>query len=154
MKIIETAKEMQMTAERLRLEGKTIGFVPTMGYLHEGHLALVKKARELCDIVVVSIFVNPTQFGPNEDIDKYPRDFERDKRLLDQEKTDITFFPDKKEMYPDQYFTYVQVRELEDHLCGLSRKGHFVGVTTIVTKLFNIVKPHYAVLDRKTTSNL
>jgi len=149
MKIIETAKEMQMTAERLRLEGKTIGFVPTMGYLHEGHLALVKKARELCDIVVVSIFVNPTQFGPNEDIDKYPRDFERDKRLLDQEKTDITFFPDKKEMYPDQYFTYVQVRELEDHLCGLSRKGHFVGVTTIVTKLFNIVKPHYAVFGQK-----
>lgn len=149
MLIIETVKEMQQTARTLRREGKKIGFVPTMGYLHEGHLALVRKARELSDIVVVSIFVNPAQFGPSEDLDKYPRDMDRDKNLLKQEKTDIIFFPDKKEMYPDQYFTYIQVRELEDRLCGLSRKGHFVGVATIVAKLFNIVKPHYAVFGQK-----
>jgi len=149
MRIIESAKEMQQTADALRREGKKIGFVPTMGYLHEGHLALVRKARELSDVVVVSIFVNPTQFGPNEDFEKYPRDPGRDNSLLEQEKTDIVFFPDKKEMYPDRYFTYVQVRELEDHLCGLTRKGHFIGVATVVAKLFNIVKPHYAVFGQK-----
>ena len=149
MLIIETVKDMQQTADTLRREGKKIGFVPTMGYLHEGHLTLVRKARELSDIVVVSIFVNPAQFGPNEDLDKYPRNMEKDKSLLEQEKTDIVFFPDRKEMYPDRYFTYIQVRELEDHLCGLSRKGHFVGVATIVAKLFNIVKPHYAIFGQK-----
>lgn len=149
MLIIETVKDMQQTAETLRREGKKIGFVPTMGYLHEGHLALVRKARELSDIVAVSIFVNPAQFGPNEDLDKYPRDMERDKNLLEQEKTDIIFFPDRKEMYPDRYSTYIQVRDLEDHLCGLSRKGHFVGVATVVAKLFNIVKPHYAIFGQK-----
>jgi pantoate--beta-alanine ligase len=149
MRIIESAKEMQQTADALRREGKKIGLVPTMGYLHEGHLALVRKARALSDVVVVSIFVNPTQFGPNEDFEKYPRDPERDNNLLEQEKTDIIFFPDRKEMYPDRYFTYVQVRELEDHLCGLTRKGHFIGVATIVAKLFNIVKPHYAVFGQK-----
>ena len=149
MLIIETVKEMQHTAETLRREGKRIGFVPTMGYLHEGHLALVRKARELSDIVVVSIFVNPAQFGPNEDLDKYPRDMERDKNLLEQEKTDIIFFPGRKEIYPESYSTYIQVRGLEDHLCGLSRKGHFVGVATVVAKLFNIVKPHYAVFGQK-----
>ena len=149
MRIIESTKEMQLTADSLRQAGKKIGFVPTMGYLHEGHLALVRKARELSDVVVASIFVNPTQFGPNEDFEKYPRDMERDNKLLDQEKTDIIFFPDRKDMYPDRYFTYIQVRELEDHLCGLSRKGHFVGVATVVAKLFNIVKPHYAVFGQK-----
>lgn len=140
---------MQQAAETLRRGGKKIGFVPTMGYLHEGHLALVRKARELSDIVVVSIFVNPTQFGPNEDLDKYPRNMERDKSLLEQEKTDIIFFPDRKAMYPDRYSTYIQVRDLENHLCGLSRKGHFVGVATVVAKLFNIVKPHYAIFGQK-----
>lgn len=149
MLIIETVKDMQQAAETLRREGEKIGFVPTMGYLHEGHLALVRKARELSDIVVVSIFVNPAQFGPNEDLAKYPRDMERDKNLLEQEKTDIIFFPDRKEMYPDMYSTYIQVRELEDHLCGFSRKGHFVGVATVVAKLFNIVKPHYAIFGQK-----
>ncbi|MCX5817346.1 MAG: pantoate--beta-alanine ligase [Proteobacteria bacterium] len=149
MLIIETVKDMQQAAETLRRGGKKIGFVPTMGYLHEGHLALVRKARELSDIVVVSIFVNPTQFGPNEDLDKYPRNMERDKSLLEQEKTDIIFFPDRKAMYPDRYSTYIQVRDLENHLCGLSRKGHFVGVATVVAKLFNIVKPHYAIFGQK-----
>ena len=101
---------MQETSEALRAEGKRIGFVPTMGYLHEGHLALVRKARETADVVVVSIFVNPIQFGPKEDLSRYPRDFERDRALLEQEKTDIIFFPDVPEMYPDGYSTYVEVR--------------------------------------------
>ncbi|HOJ71779.1 MAG TPA: pantoate--beta-alanine ligase [Syntrophorhabdaceae bacterium] len=149
MKIIETVKEMQGIADDLRRAGKKIGFVPTMGYLHEGHLALVRKAREISDTVVVSIFVNPTQFGPTEDLDRYPRDFERDRSLLEAEKTDIIFFPDARQMYPERYATYVQVRGLEDFLCGRTRKGHFIGVATVVTKLFNIVKPHYAVFGQK-----
>ncbi|HOV90189.1 MAG TPA: pantoate--beta-alanine ligase [Syntrophorhabdaceae bacterium] len=149
MKIIKTVKEMQSQADDIRRENRKIGFVPTMGYLHEGHLALVKKAREISDVVVVSIFVNPTQFGPTEDLDKYPRDFERDRALLESEKTDIIFFPDANEMYPQGYSTYVQVRGLEDYLCGMTRKGHFIGVATVVAKLFNIVKPHYAVFGMK-----
>lgn len=149
MKIIETVKQMQETSDGLRLAGKKIGFVPTMGYLHEGHLALVRKARQISDTVVVSIFVNPTQFGPTEDLDRYPRDFERDRMLLEAEKTDIIFFPDARQMYPERYSTYVQVRGLEDLLCGRTRKGHFIGVATVVTKLFNIVKPHYAIFGQK-----
>lgn len=149
MKIINNIDEMQKAAEEIRASRKIIGFVPTMGYLHEGHLSLVRRARELSDVVVVSIFVNPTQFGPNEDLDRYPRDFERDRRLLEKEDTDIIFYPEAKDMYPENYCTYVQVRNMEDYLCGRTRKGHFVGVATIVTKLFNIVKPHYAVFGLK-----
>ena len=149
MKIIRTVKEMQETSDTFRKEGKTIGFVPTMGYLHEGHLALVRKARELADVVVASIFVNPIQFGPKEDLTRYPRDFERDRALLEQELTDALYFPDVPEMYPQGYSTYVEVKELEDHLCGLSRKGHFGGVATVVAKLFNAVKPHFAVFGQK-----
>jgi pantoate--beta-alanine ligase len=149
MRIIETVKEMQRTADEMRAKGKKIGFVPTMGYLHEGHLALARRARELSDVVVASIFVNPAQFGPTEDLARYPRDFDRDRQLLEQEKTDIIFFPDVKEIYPEGYSTYVQVRELENHLCGKSRTGHFIGVATVVAKLFNIVKPHFAVFGQK-----
>ncbi len=148
MKIIRTVSEMQRSADELR-KSKTIGFVPTMGYLHEGHLALVKAARKLADVVVVSIFVNPIQFGPSEDLSRYPRDFERDAKLLEQEKTDIIFYPDDGEMYEKAFSTYVEVKKLEDHLCGKSRVGHFTGVATVVTKLFNIVKPHYAVFGQK-----
>jgi pantoate--beta-alanine ligase len=148
MKTITTVSEMQSMSDELRKD-KKIGFVPTMGYLHEGHLALVRKAREMGDIVVVSIFINPIQFGPKEDLTRYPRDFERDSILLEREKSDIIFFPDAKEMYPQRYSTYVHVRELENHLCGKSRTGHFVGVATVVTKLFNIVKPHFAVFGEK-----
>jgi pantoate--beta-alanine ligase len=148
MRTITTVKEMQDVSNELRKD-KKIAFVPTMGYLHEGHLALVKKSRELGDIVVASIFINPTQFGPNEDLAKYPRDFDRDAILLEQEKTDIIFFPDSKEIYPKGYSTYVQVRDLQNHLCGKSRAGHFVGVATVVAKLFNIVKPHFAVFGQK-----
>ncbi len=148
MRIIKTVKEMQEVADELRKD-KKIGFVPTMGYLHEGHLALVKKAREISDVVIASIFVNPTQFGPSEDLARYPRDFERDRKLLEQEKTDIIFSPDVNEMYPLEYSTYVQVRGLEDYLCGRTRTGHFIGVATVVAKLFNIVKPHFSVFGQK-----
>ncbi|MBP1747807.1 MAG: Pantoate--beta-alanine ligase [Deltaproteobacteria bacterium] len=148
MKIIRTVSEMQRSADELR-KNQRIGFVPTMGYLHEGHLALVKAARALADVVVVSIFVNPIQFGPSEDLSRYPRDFERDSKLLEQEKTDIIFYPDDGEMYEKEFSTYVEVKKLEDHLCGKTRVGHFTGVATVVAKLFNIVKPHYAVFGQK-----
>jgi pantoate--beta-alanine ligase len=148
MRIIESIKEMQDVAEGLR-RAKKIGFVPTMGYLHEGHLSLVRRSRELADVTVVSIFVNPIQFGPKEDFARYPRDFDRDRTLLEKEGTDIIFCPDGKEMYPEHYSTYIQVRGIEDHLCGLSREGHFIGVATVVAKLFNCVKPHFAVFGQK-----
>lgn len=148
MKIIRTVSEMQLTADELRKD-KRIAFVPTMGYLHEGHLALVREAHRLADVVVVSIFVNPIQFGPSEDLSRYPRDFERDSQLLEQENTDIIFYPDDGEMYAPNFSTYVEVKKLEDHLCGKSRIGHFTGVATVVTKLFNIVKPHFAVFGQK-----
>lgn len=148
MKIIRTVTEMQKLSDELRKD-KRIAFVPTMGYLHEGHLALVRRARELAGIVVVSIFVNPIQFGPTEDLARYPRDFERDRALLEKEGTDIIFYPDDGQMYLDGFTTYVEVKKLEDHLCGKTRAGHFTGVATVVAKLFNIVKPHYAVFGQK-----
>ena len=148
MKTITTVKEMQAVSDQLRKD-KKIAFVSTMGYLHEGHLALVRKARELGDIVAASIFVNPTQFGPKEDLAKYPRNFDRDAQLLDREKTDIIFYPDAREMYPEGYATYIEVRKLQDHLCGKTRAGHFTGVATVVAKLFNIVKPHFAIFGQK-----
>jgi pantoate--beta-alanine ligase len=149
LKVIRTIREMQEAAEAARKAGGKVGLVPTMGYLHEGHLALVRKARELADLVVVSIFVNPIQFGPKEDLSRYPRDFERDSRLLEGVKTDVIFAPEAPEMYPEGYSTYIEVRGLGDHLCGLSRQGHFVGVATVVAKLFNACKPHFAVFGQK-----
>ena len=148
MRVIKSVLEMQAVAEDLRKEN-LLGFVPTMGYLHEGHLALVRRARELANVTVVSIFVNPTQFGPAEDLDRYPRDLERDMMLLEAEKTDILFFPEAAEIYPEHYSTYIEVRGIQDHLCGRSRPGHFTGVATVVAKLFNIVKPHFAVFGQK-----
>jgi pantoate--beta-alanine ligase len=124
MRTIRTVSEMQATADELRKD-RRIAFVPTMGYLHEGHLALVRKARELADVVVVSIFVNPIQFGPMEDLARYPRDFDRDAALLEKERTDIIFYPNDGEMYEKGFTTYVEVRKLEDHLCGKTRLGHF-----------------------------
>lgn len=140
---------MQATSEKYRSEGKKIGFVPTMGFLHEGHLSLIRQMRPLCDILVVSIFVNPTQFAPSEDLEQYPRDFERDEKLCRNENVDIIFYPDSGQMYPAPYATYVHVENLTDTLCGASRPGHFRGVTTIVTKLFHIVKPHLAIFGEK-----
>ncbi|AIY87244.1 MULTISPECIES: pantoate--beta-alanine ligase [unclassified Thermotoga] len=149
MKIIETVEEMKKFSEEMREKKKTIGFVPTMGYLHEGHLSLVRRARDENDVVVVSIFVNPTQFGPNEDYERYPRDFERDRKLLEKENVDCIFHPSVEEMYPPDFSTYVEETKLSKHLCGRSRPGHFRGVCTVVTKLFNIVKPHRAYFGQK-----
>lgn len=149
MKVVKKVKEMQKLTDQLRKKGKIIGFVPTMGYLHEGHLNLVKIAKKKSDICVVSIFVNPLQFGPKEDYHTYPRDFERDKKLLVNLGVDIIFYPNEKEMYPEPCLTYVQVKKLSEGLCGRSRPGHFEGVATVVAKLFNIVKPHIAVFGQK-----
>lgn len=149
MRVIESISEMQQAAESWRREGTRIGLVPTMGYLHEGHLALTKKARELADIVVVSIFVNPTQFGAGEDFERYPQDMERDTGLLTELGVDITFAPRAARMYPPDYQTYVDVRQLTQPLCGGSRPGHFLGVASVVAKLFNIVKPHVSVFGEK-----
>ncbi len=149
MKIISKIQEMQKESDALRQAGKMIGFVPTMGYLHEGHLSLIRLAKLRADVVVLSIFVNPTQFGPNEDFDRYPRDLERDERLARQEGVDILFCPSVEEMYPPGYCTWVNVEKLADILCGASRSGHFRGVTTVCTKLFLAVKPHFAVFGQK-----
>ncbi len=149
MKKITSIKEMKATVKELRSLGKTIGFVPTMGYLHEGHLSLVRKSTQSADVTVVSIFVNPAQFGPREDFKEYPRDLNRDLQLLEREGVDYLFYPDSEEMYPLGYKTYVRVHDLEEKLCGRSRPGFFRGVCTIVLKLFNIIDPHLAFFGRK-----
>ncbi len=129
--------------------GQTVGFVPTMGYLHAGHLSLVEMARSQNDIVVVSIFVNPTQFGPNEDLSRYPRDMERDLALLQEAAVDWVFTPMTEEIYPSGYSTYIDVREVTSRLEGAARPGHFQGVATVVAKLFNIVQPYRAYFGQK-----
>jgi len=146
MKLINTLAEMQTLKHP---EGFKIGFVPTMGYLHEGHLSLVDASKKDCDLTIVSIFVNPTQFGENEDLDSYPRDMERDLSLLKARGVDYVFFPDAQMMYPNGYRTWVEVEGLSDILCGASRKGHFRGVCTVVLKLVNIVKPHFMYMGDK-----
>jgi len=140
---------MQATATELRQEGNTIGFVPTMGFLHEGHLSLLDIARQKCDVLVMSIFVNPTQFGENEDLENYPRDFDRDARLAQDRGIDIMFHPAAKDMYTDNFATYVVTDNLSEKLCGESRPTHFRGVTTVVSKLFHIVQPDVAVFGQK-----
>ncbi|MFN4245241.1 MAG: pantoate--beta-alanine ligase [Brevinematia bacterium] len=149
MKVVEKPSVMQSEIIPLKREGKSIGFVPTMGALHEGHLSLVRQSKKDNDITVVSIFVNPTQFGPNEDYDAYPRQFETDKRLLETEGVDYLFYPSVDDMYPYGYETYVELKLLPNHLCGLSRPGHFRGVSTVVSKLFNIVQPDRAYFGQK-----
>jgi pantoate--beta-alanine ligase len=141
----------QLMEERANVErsNRSVGLVPTMGYLHRGHLKLVEQSLAENDVTVVSIFVNPTQFGPGEDFGRYPRDLERDKRLLEEQGVDIVFFPSAGELYPEGYLTYVEVESLGGVLCGASRPGHFRGVVTIVLKLFNIVRPHRAYFGRK-----
>jgi pantoate--beta-alanine ligase len=148
MRVVKSVQEMASLSNGIRKD-KTIGFVPTMGYLHEGHLSLVRKSKEMTNVTVVSIFVNPTQFGPNEDFDRYPRDLQRDISLLEKEKADILFCPEIEDMYPKGYRTYIKVLDMEDRLCGRTRKGHFQGVATVVAKLFNIVKPHLAFFGEK-----
>jgi pantoate--beta-alanine ligase len=149
MRVIEHAAAMRGWADEMRRAGHRIGFVPTMGYLHEGHLALVREARRRTDVCAVSIFVNPLQFGPAEDLNRYPSDLERDQRQLIGEGVDALYLPRAQEMYPDGFQTDVSVTEVTRDLCGRSRPEHFGGVTTVVTKLFNAVRPDVAVFGEK-----
>jgi len=149
MEVITTAREMQRWSDAARSRGQRIGLVPTMGYLHAGHLSLVRAAQRRAGLVVASIFVNPLQFGAHEDLERYPRDIERDRRLLTDAGTDVLFLPDVREMYPEGFQTHVEVERATRGLCGASRPAHFRGVTTVVAKLFNMVKPHVAVFGEK-----
>src|SRR5512135_1883255 len=141
MRILHTVEEMQAACRELKRAGRSLGFVPTMGALHAGHLSLVRAARSRCAEVAVSIFVNPLQFGPKEDLAKYPRSFERDRQMLEAEGVQLVFAPTPEEMYPAGAVTYVLVEGLSEKLCGRSRPGHFRGVTTVVAKLLHIVAP-------------
>lgn len=149
MNIIKTIDELRETISQVKAQGKSVGFVPTMGYLHEGHISLVEKAKKHDDFVIMSIFVNPLQFGPNEDFDRYPRDLDRDERLAKEANVDAIFYPDIKEMYPRQRTCTITVLKGIDVLCGKSRPGHFDGVATVVLKLFNIVQPTRAYFGMK-----
>ena len=154
MEIIQRILPMKENSKKARSDGKVIGFVPTMGFLHDGHLSLVREAKKMSDVVVVSIFVNPTQFAPNEDFDKYPRDLTRDAEILSNENIDYLFMPKAEEIYPSNYHTYVKVRDLSETLCGGTRQNHFEGVTTVVLKLFHIVEPHFAFFGQKDAQQL
>ncbi|WP_080845480.1 pantoate--beta-alanine ligase [Cytobacillus gottheilii] len=149
MRVITAVKEMQNSMLEQKRSGKTIGFVPTMGYLHEGHLTLIKQARRENDVVAVSIFVNPLQFGANEDLSTYPRDFERDRQLAEECGADYLFYPNASEMYPKPLSINVTVEDRTDVLCGRSRPGHFDGVAAVLLKLFNIVVPDFAYFGMK-----
>ena len=149
MEIINRRARMSSLTRKLRRENKTIGFVPTMGALHEGHLSLVEEARQMCDVVIVSIFVNPTQFNENADFAKYPRDLTNDAALLTEYQVDYIFAPEEQEIYVENFSTYVYVENLTETLEGASRPGHFRGVATIVTILFNTIRPDYAFFGQK-----
>jgi len=149
MRIIQSAREMQEFSEKIRNGGKKISFVPTMGYLHEGHLHLMREGGKRGECLVVSIYVNPTQFGAGEDFERYPRDLERDSQMAESTGVDVIFCPTNSDMYPAQYQTFVNVEEVTQNLCGLSRSGHFRGVATVCCKLFHIVKPHTAIFGKK-----
>jgi pantoate--beta-alanine ligase len=149
MRVFDSINDVRAASRTARREGKSLGLVPTMGALHEGHLSLVHAAKAQCDLVAASIFVNPLQFGPNEDLAKYPRSFDHDSELFKREGGDFIFAPSVEEMYPAGAVTYVTVEGLSDRLCGRSRPGHFRGVTTVVSKLFNIVEPDRAFFGQK-----
>ena len=149
MKIIKSINVMKHFSNQLRAKGEKIGFVPTMGYLHKGHLSLMHQARKKCDRLVISIFVNPTQFAPQEDFERYPRDPARDRQLAKEVGVDIIFSPSASQMYGKDYATYVSVERLSNILCGVPRPIHFRGVTTVVMKLFNIIRPHIAYFGQK-----
>lgn len=140
---------MQAHANRMRKQGKTIAFVPTMGFLHEGHMSLLQKGKQRGDHLVLSIFVNPTQFAAGEDFDAYPKSFEKDARAAEKEGVDVIFAPDTADLYETKFQTYVSLESLPNHLCGVFRPTHFRGVATVVAKLFNIVKPHVAIFGEK-----
>ena len=149
MNVSQTISSVRENVKLAKKQCKTIGLVPTMGALHEGHISLVEAAKKKCDYVVVSIFVNPTQFGPSEDFEKYPRPIEDDLKKCEQAGVDLVFNPSAKEMYPEKVITWVEVEKITDHLCGSSRPGHFRGVTTVCSKLFNIVTPDMAFFGQK-----
>ncbi|KAA9026102.1 pantoate--beta-alanine ligase [Niallia endozanthoxylica] len=154
MRVISTIAELKAVIKAEKSQQKTIGFVPTMGYLHEGHRALLKKARQENQFVVLSVFVNPLQFGPNEDLETYPRDFEQDQKTAEEENVDIMFHPSVAEMYPNELSVSMKVRKRTDVLCGESRPGHFDGVAAVVTKLFHLVQPDRAYFGKKDAQQL
>ncbi|MCI8956200.1 MAG: pantoate--beta-alanine ligase [Eubacterium sp.] len=154
MKVVGTIKEVRQLVKEWKRNGETVGFVPTMGYLHEGHGSLITKARENNDKVVVSIFVNPLQFGPSEDLESYPRDLEKDSKFCESLGADLIFHPEPEEMYYDDFSSYVDMSVLTEELCGLSRPVHFRGVCTVVSKLFNIVQPDNAYFGEKDAQQL
>lgn len=149
METCKTLSQLDQWRSQPNLHGKIIGFIPTMGALHAGHIALINKAKEMCDKIVISIFVNPLQFAPSEDLETYPRNFEQDSKMLEEADVDCLFYPEVSELYPPHYRTFVAVEEFSDLLCGISRPGHFRGVTTVVLKLFNLVRPIYAFFGEK-----
>lgn len=150
MQVVHGKSELRAIVKKARGQGKSIGFVPTMGYLHAGHAALIRAARAANDLLIVSVFVNPTQFGPNEDLSAYPRDAEKDLALMQSQGADVAFFPSVEEIYPTGYATYVEVQgPMPQTLCGRSRPGHFRGVATVVTKLFHLVAPDQAYFGQK-----
>lgn len=149
MQVYRSVRSLAKKVSEIKKRKKTIGLVPTMGFLHEGHASLIRKARKDTDCVIVSIFINPAQFGPGEDFKKYPRNLKKDLDLCEKEGADIIFVPEAREMYPDGYSTYVNVEGITEKLCGASRPGHFRGVTTVITKLFNITMPDIAYFGQK-----
>ncbi|MFP4492580.1 MAG: pantoate--beta-alanine ligase [Puniceicoccaceae bacterium] len=149
MQIIQSVNEMQSTAISNRLKGRLIGLVPTMGALHEGHASLIRIAREKADVTIVSLFVNPAQFGPSEDFQQYPREFERDRAFCEENGVDVLFAPEEAEIYPPGYSVFIEENFVSKGLCGISRPQHFRGVTTICAKLFNLVRPDIAVFGQK-----
>jgi pantoate--beta-alanine ligase len=149
MDVITSVHQMKRYSAQARALNKRIAFVPTMGFLHEGHLSLMREGKKRGDILIVSIFVNPTQFGPSEDFEKYPRDFDRDSRMAERVGVDVLFAPEAREMYPSDHQTFIRVTEVTRGLCGKSRPTHFQGVATVVAMLFNIVRPHVALFGEK-----
>lgn len=149
MKIISTIAEMQKTSNELKISGKTISVVPTMGYLHEGHCSLMGTAKQMSDILITTLFVNPTQFAPNEDFEKYPRDFKRDTELAKTNGTDYLFYPDVKEMYPSGFNSEISISGVTDKFEGIFRPYHFNGVASVVAKLFNATLPDFAIFGQK-----
>ncbi len=149
MKIVKTVQDMRQLSKKAKINNKTIGLVPTMGYLHNGHLSLIHKARKDCDIVVMSLFVNPTQFAPGEDLEKYPRDFDMDRKLAESAKVDVIFYPDAKHIYRKDFSTFVSVENMDKIWEGKTKPTHFRGVCAIVGKLFNIIDPDIAYFGQK-----
>lgn len=149
METIKTKDEMRAVSAKLRSQGRTLGLVPTMGYLHKGHTSLIERSKKKCDATIISIFVNPIQFGPGEDYNKYPRDAQRDIEIALKEEVDFVFIPEAKEMYLKNHQTYVNIEKMDNVMCGKLRKNHFRGVCTVVLKLFNIIKPDYVFFGEK-----